>query len=185
MNTDPWTRAPWVGRWPGHYPSRPRVRGRWGSRRPWWSSLPALRYPSAPASGPHTDCAEGNESGAHRISSSGCCRQHLMERNRGYQYPVSTGRHQFLLLTQRSVLIQWYQSSASGDWLWSQRCSSSSIHYKIKYLMVILRGFLLRQTRAFYSLLGTECKDINETGLDRVSTSIHQWFTWVTVQLRR
>lgn len=26
----------------------------------------------------------------------------------------------------------------------------------------------MRQTRAFYSLLGTECKDINETGLDRV-----------------
>lgn len=113
MNTDPWTRAPWVGRWPGRYPSQPRVRGRWGSRRPWWSSLPALRYPSAPASGPHTDCAEGNVSGARRISSSGCCRQHLMERNRGYQYPVSTGRHQFLLYTQRylySVLIQWYQS---------------------------------------------------------------------------
>lgn len=120
MNTDPWTRAPWVGRWPGRYPSQPRVRGRWGSRRPWWSSLPALRYPSAPASGPHTDCAEGNESGARRISSSGCCRRHLMERNRGYQYPVSTGRHQFLLYTQRylySVLIQWYQSSA---WLKSE-----------------------------------------------------------------
>lgn len=97
-----------------------------------------------------------------------------------HQVPTQT-----VLKGTSQVLVE-YRVQVVVVGTWRKETEDINIQYQQGdinfYYKGVLRGVLLRQTRAFYSLLGTECKDIKE---DRVSTGIPQWFTWVTVQLRR